>query len=147
MRLKEKGAYICGHNMLKAHAKTYHMYNQLFRAQQGGKIGIVIPCRGNFPASLNDTESSMIAFQFDCGWMANPIFSEDGDYPKIMKERIYENSMLAGFSRSELPSFSLEEIATIRYEFPHYYNIVYIQIIQLIHLFVIFIEGHLIILG
>ncbi|KAF7988249.1 hypothetical protein HCN44_007781 [Aphidius gifuensis] len=114
MRLKEKGAYICGHNMLKAHAKTYHMYNQLFRAEQGGKIGIVIPCRGNFPANSNDTESPMIAFQYDCGWMANPIFSKDGDYPKVMKERIYENSILEGFSRSELPSFSLEEIATIR---------------------------------
>lgn len=114
MRLQEKGAYICGHNMLKAHAKTYHIYNKLFRANQGGKIGIVIPCRGNFPANLNDTESAMIAFQFDCGWMANPIFSKDGDYPKIMKERIYDNSILEGFQKSHLPSFSPEEVATIR---------------------------------
>lgn len=30
------GEYICSHNMLKAHAKAYHIYDKEFRAQQKG---------------------------------------------------------------------------------------------------------------
>ncbi|XP_063993310.1 myrosinase 1-like [Diachasmimorpha longicaudata] len=106
--------YLCLHNLLKAHARVYQVYNEEFRAEQKGKIGIVIPCRHNFPKNENDTETAKIAFDFDCGWAANPIFSEDGDYPAVMKQRIKENSELEGLSFSRLPEFSPDWIKLIR---------------------------------
>jgi hypothetical protein len=55
---------------------------------------------------------NLIALQL--GWFANPIFSEEGDYPAIMKERIAENSYQEGYRKSRLPEFSKEEIKYIR---------------------------------
>ena len=102
------------HNVLKAHAKAYHIYNDEFRPTQNGKIGIVLPCSYHFTQNETDTSTVDLAFQFTCGWMANPIFSEKGDYPKIMRERISENSRLQGWSRSRLPIFTPKEIKYIR---------------------------------
>lgn len=108
------GPYLCIHNMLKAHAKAYHIYNNTFRQSQAGKIGIVLPCTTSYPKNANDTETPEINFQYECGWMAHPIFSEKGDYPAVMKERIAENSKLEGHPRSRLPQFTQEEIDYIR---------------------------------
>lgn len=30
--------YICGHNVLKAHAEAYHLYDDVYRATQKGKF-------------------------------------------------------------------------------------------------------------
>lgn len=48
------------------------------------------------------------------GWFAHPIFSESGNYPPIMIERIKANSRMEGLSRSWLPTFTQDEIARIR---------------------------------
>lgn len=32
----------CVHNVLRSHAKTYHLYDRIFRKQQHGKIGMLI---------------------------------------------------------------------------------------------------------
>lgn len=34
--------YIVAHNLLKAHAEAWHLYNDKYRAKQGGIIGITI---------------------------------------------------------------------------------------------------------
>lgn len=34
--------YIVGHNLLKAHAETWHLYNDKYRAKQNGIISITI---------------------------------------------------------------------------------------------------------
>lgn len=34
--------YIVGHNLLKAHAEAWHLYNEKYRAQQKGMISITI---------------------------------------------------------------------------------------------------------
>lgn len=104
--LGDLGRFLCLHNMLKAHAKTYHMYDTQFRPQQKGQIGLVNACSGAFAKYSNDTAAVDLHFQFSCGWLAHPIFSTTGDYPEIMKRHIAENSKLRGFSKSLLPEFS-----------------------------------------
>lgn len=108
------GPYLCVHNMIKAHAKAYHIYNDEFRQSQKGKIGTVFPCGSNYPIYANDTESADISFQYECGWVGHTIFTDEGDYPAVMKERIAENSKLEGYSKSRLPEFTKEEIDYIR---------------------------------
>lgn len=102
------------HNMLKAHAVAYHIYNDEFRSKQNGQVGIVIPCFQYYSRIQNDLESSEIAFQFECGWTANPIFSKEGDYPEIMKRIINEKSKLEGRKKSRLPTFTREWIEYIK---------------------------------
>ncbi|XP_011867620.1 PREDICTED: myrosinase 1-like [Vollenhovia emeryi] len=113
-KLGSPGKYLCVHNILKAHAKIYHIYDTEFREQQKGQIGIVSHCFGALPKNLADTAAVDTFFQFDCGWMAHPIFSTTGDYPAVMKTRIAENSKLDGFSRSILPEFSPEWVQYIK---------------------------------
>jgi hypothetical protein len=48
------------------------------------------------------------------GLYGNPIFSKDGDYPKIMKKRVSKISADQGFRRSRLPEFTEDEVKYIR---------------------------------
>lgn len=111
------GEYICGHNMLKAHARAYHIYQDEFKSKQNGSIGIVENLKQYYNKFDNDTESAEIAFQFDNGWMLHPIFSKTGDYPKVMKDIIKRKSEAEGYEWSRLPEFSSYWIDYIRYLF------------------------------
>lgn len=108
------GKYLCMHNILKANAKIYHIYDTEFREQQKGQIGIVIACWGALPKNTSDTAAVDAYFQFKCGWVAHPIFSKTGDYPAIMKQHVAENSKLDGLPRSILPEFSPEWVQYIK---------------------------------
>lgn len=112
--LGSPGVFLCMHNVLKAHAKIYHIYDKEFRKYQEGKIGIVLPCSGALPKNPNDTAAVNMYFQFNCGWIAHAIFSKTGDYPEIMKTHVAENSKLAGFSKSLLPELSSEWVQYIK---------------------------------
>ncbi|KAJ8963824.1 hypothetical protein NQ314_005355, partial [Rhamnusium bicolor] len=107
------GEYLCTHNLLKAHAKAYHIYDEEFRPTQNGQVSIVIDTPWYEPDS--DSPEDIVAaetrIQFAFGWYANPIFN--GDYPEIMKTRIADRSRLEGFGSSRLPEFTPEEIAYI----------------------------------
>ncbi|XP_068626399.1 myrosinase 1-like [Battus philenor] len=107
--------YLCGHNVLRAHAKAYRLYEQEF-AEQGGSVGIVLDFAWMEPAttSKEDQRAAETARQFTFGWFANPIFSTDGDYPPIMKQRIGEISKRQNFPRSRLPIFTPEEVQALR---------------------------------
>ena len=48
------------------------------------------------------------------GIYANPIFTEEGDYPSVVKERIDANSKAEGFTTSRLPKFTSEEVNFIK---------------------------------
>lgn len=49
------GGYKCAHNVLRAHAKVYRLYEQKYKPTQNGKIGMVIDESWMEPAS-NSTE-------------------------------------------------------------------------------------------
>nr|AJE75668.1 putative glycosyl hydrolase [Chrysomela lapponica] len=101
--------YQCAHNVLRAHAKAYRIYDERFRASQGGKVSIVLDAYSYLPASDSaaDITAAETRMQFDLGWYANPIFN--GDYPEIMKSRIANRSKGEGRDVSRLPEFTDEE--------------------------------------
>lgn len=112
LTLDRHAEYLCNHNLIKAHARAYHIYDEEFRAEQNGKVGIVIHLMTHFPKNENDLMSADTAFQFHFGIYAHPIYR--GDYPAIVKEKVAENSKLDGLTRSRLPTFSQEWIDYIK---------------------------------
>ncbi|RZB39140.1 myrosinase 1-like [Asbolus verrucosus] len=107
------GEYLYVKNVLLAHAKVYHLYNREFRSSQNGQIGITVDGRWYEPATPRDQEAAERTRQFYIGTVANPIFG-DGDFPKLVKERVDELSQEEGFSRSRLPKFSREEVEYVK---------------------------------
>ncbi|XP_061581207.1 beta-klotho [Cololabis saira] len=107
----EKGglsvSLIVAHNLIRAHAKAWHIYNALFRATQRGKVSIVLgshwvePQRGQ--ASATNVALCQQSMEAVLGWFANPILGE-GDYPVSLKQK-YE--LL-------LPRFTPEEQLWVR---------------------------------
>ncbi|XP_058806918.1 myrosinase 1-like [Phymastichus coffea] len=112
--LSDLGKYLCLQNALKAHALAYHIYDREFRGRYKGKVGIVAQCYYYYGKSEADSAASEVAFEFNCGSVANPIFSSEGDFPPIMKQRIRETSELRNLSRSLLPDLSPRWIELIR---------------------------------
>lgn len=102
--------------MLKAHALAYHIYDNEFRKEQKGQIGFSNPCSYPFSKNKNDFETVDVAFEFQCGWTGNPVYSKEGDYPEIMKKRIAERSRAQGYNESRLPTFSKHWVEFIRYK-------------------------------
>ncbi|XP_058975510.1 myrosinase 1 [Musca domestica] len=109
-------AYLCGHNLLKAHAEVVHMYRAEYKKRQGGRMGITLDTSWMEPKSNSpeDREASQRALEFYVGWFGHPIFSTHGNYPATMVDRIRNLSKEQGFSRSRLPEFTKEEIQRIR---------------------------------
>ncbi|KAJ8924346.1 hypothetical protein NQ315_007142 [Exocentrus adspersus] len=106
--------YLCTHNVLKAHAKAWHIYDDEFRATQKGKVSITIDTSWYEPDSDSaaDKEAAERKRMFEFGWYVHPIFV--GDYPEVMRTRIAERSKAEGRDKSRLPAFTAEEIAYIR---------------------------------
>lgn len=48
------------------------------------------------------------------GWVLHPIFSEEGDYPPLMKETVAKNSISEGRFRSRLPAFTPKEVKLLK---------------------------------
>ncbi|XP_068134208.1 cytosolic beta-glucosidase-like [Hyperolius riggenbachi] len=110
------GAYQAGHNMIKAHAKAWHVYNNCFKDKQKGRVSIALDSDWAEPLdadSLADQEATMRYMIFRLHWFANPIFI-DGDYPAIMKSVISQKSKEEGLKTSRLPEFTAEEKAMIK---------------------------------
>ncbi|XP_041807046.1 lactase-phlorizin hydrolase-like [Chelmon rostratus] len=118
--------YIVGHNLLKAHAEVWHLYNGTYRAKQGGRISITLNsdwAEPRNPYKQEDIDAARRVVQFTIGWFAHPVFI--GDYSNIMKTIIRERSLAAGLLKSRLPEFTPEEINRIRgthdyFGFNHY---------------------------
>ncbi|GAB5575627.1 lactase-like protein isoform X2 [Prionailurus iriomotensis] len=103
--------YVVGHNLIKAHAEAWHLYNDVYRASQGGVISITINsdwAEPRDPSNQEDVEAARRYVQFMGGWFAHPIF-KNGDYNEVMKTRIRDRSLAAGLSKSRLPEFTESE--------------------------------------
>ncbi|XP_030032583.1 myrosinase 1 isoform X2 [Manduca sexta] len=107
--------YLCGHNVLRAHAMTFRMYEREF-SHLKAYVGIALDMVWLEPAttSADDQKAAETARQFTFGWFGHPILSEEGDYPQVMREVIDRNSIHQGFFRSRLPTFTPEEVAMIK---------------------------------
>ncbi|XP_023665732.2 lactase/phlorizin hydrolase [Paramormyrops kingsleyae] len=118
--------YIVGHHLLKAHAEAWHLYNNKYRATQGGIISITINsdwAEPRNPAKQEDVDAAWRVLQFYIGWFAHPVFR--GDYNDVMKTIIRERSLAAGLPTSRLPEFTPYEIERIKgtydyFGFNHY---------------------------
>ncbi|XP_049837299.1 myrosinase 1-like [Schistocerca gregaria] len=110
------GDYLAAHTMLRAHAMAYRVYHQQYRPTQGGQLSITLNSNFYQPAtnSSEDIEAAERALQFNLGWFAHPIYTSVGDYPAVMKERIYNNSIKDGIWISRLPQFTAQEIADLK---------------------------------
>ena len=70
-----KGQYVCGHNLLLAHARTVQMYRQKYAAAQGGRIGMALDGKWGTPfnpKSPADVAAAQYWMEFQYGWMADP---------------------------------------------------------------------------
>uniref|UniRef100_A0A668S0Y7 Lactase n=1 Tax=Oreochromis aureus TaxID=47969 RepID=A0A668S0Y7_OREAU len=107
--------YIVGHNLIKAHAEAWHLYNDKYRAKQNGIISITISSDWSEPRNpyrQEDYDAARRVVEFTLGWFSHPIFN--GDYSEIMKTRIRDRSLAAGLPQSRLPEFTPEEIKRIK---------------------------------
>ena len=114
---KHGEGYLCGHNMLLAHAAAYHLYNDTYRSKSPNQEGVISWTVGGTygePVDSSDqghVESSDTFVQFSLGWFLHPILSKEGDYPARMRENIDRRSEPG---KSRLPTFSQEEIEYIK---------------------------------
>ncbi|XP_047122106.1 myrosinase 1-like [Schistocerca piceifrons] len=110
------GDYLATHTIVKAHARVWHLYDEQFRASQNGSVGITLNM--DWPAALTnsteDEEAGERARQFQMGIFAHPIYTQDGDYPAVVRQLVDANSEAEGRPRSRLPTFTQEEIEYIR---------------------------------
>jgi len=114
--LKDLNIYAGAHYMLKAHAKSWKLYNEQFRQSQKGMVGITLNCDMMIPLTdkEEDIEAAERGMQFELGWFASPIYSSTGDYPSVMREIIDRKSKEQGLPESLLPYFTEEEIQEIK---------------------------------
>ncbi|XP_028292667.1 lactase-phlorizin hydrolase isoform X2 [Gouania willdenowi] len=113
--------YIVGHNLLKAHAEAWHLYNDKYRAKQNGIISITINSDWSEPRNPHkqeDVDAARRVVQFYIGWFAHPVFN--GDYSDMMKTIIGQRSLAAGLPKSRLPEFTPEEIKRIKGTFDYF---------------------------
>uniref|UniRef100_A0A3B3BVB3 Lactase n=1 Tax=Oryzias melastigma TaxID=30732 RepID=A0A3B3BVB3_ORYME len=107
--------YVAGHNVIKAHAEAWHVYNDKYRAEQKGRISITLNsdwAEPRNPYKQEDIDAAKRYMDFFLGWFANPIFV--GDYNEPMKRIIRERSLANGLDKSRLPEFTPAEIERIR---------------------------------
>ncbi|XP_076643687.1 myrosinase 1-like [Halictus rubicundus] len=113
-KLHGYGEYLCVHNMLKAHARAYRIYQEEFKPAQNGEVGFLINLFGYLPKTPGDNASVNTAYTFNAGWTVHPIFSTEGDYPEEMKSKVAAKSKQQGYARSRLPEFEPHWIEYIK---------------------------------
>ncbi|XP_056141167.1 klotho [Lampris incognitus] len=94
-----------GHQMLRAHALAWRVYDREFRHSQRGQVSLALHMDWVEPAfsfSREDVEPAKRVLDFSIGWFAEPIFG-NGDYPLGMR------SWLRQLNSLDLPVFNEED--------------------------------------
>ncbi|XP_033069784.1 cytosolic beta-glucosidase [Trachypithecus francoisi] len=110
------GGYQAAHNLIKAHARSWHSYDSLFRKEEKGMVSLslfAVWLEPTDPNSVSDQEAAKRAIKFHLDFFAKPIFI-DGDYPEVVKSQIASMSQKQGYSSSRLPEFTEEEKKMIK---------------------------------
>ncbi|XP_062262369.1 klotho [Platichthys flesus] len=94
-----------GHNLLKAHAAVWHLYDRHYRPRQQGKLSMALASHWIKPSRtrLESLRECQCSLDHVLGWFARPLFT-DGDYPPCMRARL----------GSRLPTFTREEREQVR---------------------------------
>ncbi|KAJ7997451.1 hypothetical protein DPEC_G00229140 [Dallia pectoralis] len=97
--------YKVGHNLLKAHAVAWHLYDLRYRLRQKGKVSMALASHWIKPSRTRreSLRACQWSLDFVLGWFARPLFT-DGDYPPSMKHQLSKR----------LPSFTREESEELR---------------------------------
>uniref|UniRef100_A0A672K1L4 beta-glucosidase n=1 Tax=Sinocyclocheilus grahami TaxID=75366 RepID=A0A672K1L4_SINGR len=91
--------YIAGHNLLKAHAEAWHLYNDKYRAKQGGIIGITINsdwAEPRNPYKQEDVDAAMRVVQVQ--FCSSTIFSIHDKFTAAEVARIKGTHDYFGFN-------------------------------------------------
>lgn len=102
------GNYLCSDTLLKAHAESYHLYNDKYRPTQNGNIMISINSiwyEPSDPGNSEQTALAEVANQFKFGWFAHPIFTSEGGYPAAMVDNVAKQSDAEGLPKPRLEQF------------------------------------------
>ncbi|XP_043503699.1 myrosinase 1 [Polistes fuscatus] len=116
INLSGKADYICGHNLLLAHANIYEFYQKHFDDVQKGNVGIVLNLKWFEPENPRNVEDKLAAeraFQWWNGWFLHPLFSEQGGYPEMMKNIIGNNSF-SKYLNTRLPNFEFFQLQQVK---------------------------------
>ncbi|XP_072932350.1 myrosinase 1-like [Epargyreus clarus] len=110
------GFYECGRNILLANAKAYHIYDDEFRTAQGGQVGLVFSMNWVEPASdsLDDYDAVLSVMALFFRQYVDPIFSEHGNYPQLLIDRVAAASAEQNYESSRLRPFTDEQINYIK---------------------------------
>lgn len=110
------GEYICARHIALAHAKAYHLYNNVYKPKYGGVCGYTFAMDSVAPLtdSEEDKYAAELMTQHQWAIYSDPVFSKDGGFPKELLELVAKKSAAQGFPRSRLIDFTEEEKAYIR---------------------------------
>ncbi|KPJ12248.1 Myrosinase 1 [Papilio machaon] len=114
LNIKGVADYMCAKNLLLAHAKAYHIYDEEFRPTQGGSIFISLSAQWYDAEYEEFAVAAQEANDFFWAVYSHPIFAASGDFPKSVKVAVAAKSIEQGYLRSRLPEFTDEEIAYVR---------------------------------
>ncbi|KAG7204723.1 hypothetical protein KM043_005137 [Ampulex compressa] len=105
-RLRGISEYTCIEHMLKAHARAYRIYQEEFKAAQGGLVGANIQVMNSFPKDPKDTEIVDQSFHFNAGLFLDPVYR--GDYSEHVKTTVARKSREQGYEWSRLAELGAE---------------------------------------
>ncbi|XP_067683478.1 lactase/phlorizin hydrolase-like [Haliotis asinina] len=108
--------YKAAHNMIKAHATAYRIYQNEFKDIKNGKVGLAVYHSWALPKTERDPGDWAALdrkFAFDSDWFDDPVLL-DGDYPDVMKREVFLRSRQQNLTQSRLPVFTDVERNMIR---------------------------------
>lgn len=108
------GCYLCAHHVLLAHAAVYRLYKAKYFVKQKGKVGISLNAGFAYPGKGVDQKVPERHMEFVLGMFANPIFTNEGGYPKVLIETVDQSIKKEGRLSSRLPKFTEQQIRDIQ---------------------------------